>query len=186
VLALLAHFAGNTPLDQSTVRITYLAAVAALAFVPHTQFRPVTQTTPVPAWVAAAGQTVLAVPVLAVTCWVQLRLMAGTIPVGAGRQPANYPLVAQLTAWSLLAAAIAICCERTRYALLSGAIAISITAALIAGAEFTPALQRRLLTPPATPYAATIAWYLIAATALTMANIACRDYWHRFTRRLHR
>jgi hypothetical protein len=186
VLALLAHFAGHTPLDQSSVRITYLAAVAALAFVPHTHFRPVTQATPVPAWVAAAGQTVLALPVLSVTCWVQLRLMAGTVPVGAGQQPAIYPLLAQLIAWTLLGAAIAICCDRTRYASLSGAIAIFITATLIAGAEFTPALQRHLLTPPATPRAATIAWYLIAATALAMANVAGRDSWHRYTRRLHR
>lgn len=187
VLALLAHFTGSSPLDQSTVRITFLPAVAALAFVPHTHSRPVTQTTPVPAWITAAGQTVLALPLLAATCWAQLRLMADTTPAAdAGFSPAVYPLVAQLTAWSLLAAAIAACCERTRYAALSGAIAVPIGAALIAGAEFIPEIQRHLLTPPASPHAATITWYSTAAAALALAAIARRDPWHRYTRTARR
>lgn len=187
VLALLAHFAGGSPLDQSTVRITFLPAVAALAFVPHTHSRPVTQTAPVPAWIAAAGQTVLALPLLAATCWVQLRLMDGTAPAGAAeRPPAVYPLLAQLTAWNLLVAAIAVCCERTRFAALSGAIAVPVGAALIAGAEFVPEVRQYLLTPPATDRAATIAWYSTAAAALALACLASRDQWHRYARSARR
>jgi hypothetical protein len=186
VLAVLAHFAGRSPLDQSTVRVTFLPAVAALAFVPHTHFRPVTQATPVPTWIAVAGQTLLALPVLTVTCWAQLQLMASTKPAGAiGSPPAVYPLLAQLTGWSLLTLAIAACCERTRYAALSGAIAVPVSATLIAGAEFTPVLQRHLLTPPATPHAATIAWCAVAAVALALTGVASRDQWHRYARKIH-
>lgn len=186
VLALLAHFAGHSPLDQSTVRITFLPSVAALAFAPHTHSRPVIATAPLPTWIAATGQTLPALPLLAITSWVQLRLMAGTVPAGTIAHPAAvYPLLAQLTAWSLLAVTVAVCCERTRYASLSGAIAVPVSAALIAGVEFTPALQRYLLTPPAGPHTATIAWYTIAAAALTVAGVAVRDQWHRYVRALH-
>jgi hypothetical protein len=187
VLAVLAHFAGDSPLDQSTVRITLLPAVAALCFTPHTHSRHIVQTAPLPAWITTAGQTLLALPLLAATCWGQLHLMAETVPAGETvHLPAIYPLIAQFTAWSLFAAAIAGCYERTRHASLSGAIAVPVSTALIAVAEFTPALQRRLLTPPATPQAAAIAWYTLAAAALSLAGIAIRDQWHRYTHRLHR
>ncbi len=56
VLALMAHFAGHSPLNQDNVRLTFLPAVGALAFVPHVQFRPVIQTAPIPTWIAPAGQ----------------------------------------------------------------------------------------------------------------------------------
>jgi hypothetical protein len=46
-------------------------------------------------------------------------------------------------------------------------------------------INRHLLTPPATPHAATITWYAIAATALALICIAIRDQWQRYTRRLH-
>jgi hypothetical protein len=183
VLALLTRFASQTALDQNTVRMTFLPAVAALAFVPHVHFRPLSQVTAVPSPIIAAGQTLLALPVLAVTCWVQLRLMAGTVPANAaGRLPAVYPLLAQLTAWSLLTVAIAACCERTRYAALSGAIAVAAGFTLIAVASFAPALERRLLTPPAAPHAVTIAWYALAAAALVLAGVAASDQWRRFSR----
>lgn len=186
VLAVVAHFAGHTPINQDTVRFTFLPAVAALAYVPHVHFRPLIQAMPVATWIASAAQTTLAVPVLAVTCWVQLRLMSGTVPAGStGDLPAVYPLLAQLTGWSLLAVAIAACCERTRYAALSGAVATTVSFALIATASYTDAIRRHLLTPPATPHAATIAWSAIAAAALAVTCFATRDQWHRYTRRLH-
>jgi hypothetical protein len=186
VLALMAHFAGHTPLTQNTVRVTLLPALAALAFVPHVHFRPVIQTMPVPTWIAPAGQTLLALPFLALTCWLQLHLMTSTVPADyVGHLPAVYPLLAQLTGWSLLAVAIAASCERSRYAALSGAIAAPVTFVVIAVAWFTPALKRHLATPPATLHAAAIAWYAIAAAALAVTCIAIRDQWHRYTRRLH-
>jgi hypothetical protein len=89
--------------------------------------------------------------------------------------PAVYPLLAQLTGWSLLTAAIAAYCERTRYASLSGAVAVPVSFALISIASFTPVLNRYLLTPPAAPHAATITWYAITAAALVLAGVAVRD-----------
>ena len=186
VLALMAHFAGHSPLNQDNVRLTFLPAVGALAFVPHVQFRPVTQTTPVPTWMAPAGQVLLAIPVLAVTCWVQLELMTSTYPArDANHLPAAYPLIAQLIGWSLLALSIAACCERTRYAALSGATAAPVTFVAIAAASCIPPLSGHLLSPPNTAHAVTITWYTISAAALALAIVAIRDQWHRYARRLH-
>jgi hypothetical protein len=185
-LALLAHVAHNSPISQGTVRVTFLPAVAALAFALHIQFRPLVQTTPVPTWIAATGQTLLALPLLALTCWGQLRLMASTYPAGStGRLPAVYPLVAQLAGWSALTIAIAACVERSRYAALSGAIAVPISFALVAITTFTPHIDRHLLVPPADPRAAAIDWYAIAAAAIVVTGLAIRDHWHRYSRRLH-
>jgi hypothetical protein len=186
VLALMAHFAGHSPLNQDDVRLTFLPAVGAIGFVPHVQFRPVIQTMPVPTWIAPAGQVLLALPVLALTCWVQLHLMASTFPARAAKQlPATYPLIAELTGWCLLALCIAAGCERTRYAALSGAIAAPITFVAIAAASFIPPLDRHLAAPPATAHAATIAWYAISVAALAVSIVAIRDQWHRYVRRLH-
>jgi len=184
VLALMAHFAGHSPLDQDTVRLTFLPAVAALAFVPHVHFRPVIQTTPVATWVTAAGQILLAFPVLALTCAVQLDLMASTFPAQYRRHLlAVYPLIAQLTGWCLLTLSIAACCERTRYAALSGAIAAPVTCVVIAAVWFSPPLDRYLLSPPETARTVTVAWYTIAAAAGAVGCLAIRDQWHRYARR---
>jgi hypothetical protein len=186
ILALLAHVTNHSPISQGTVRVTFLPAVATLAFVAHVQFRPVMQTTPVPTWIAAAGQTLLALPVLALTCWVQLRLMTSTYPpASAGHLPAVYPLLAQLTGWSALTVALAAGCERTRYAALSGAIAVPVSFAIIAVTTYTPGFERHLFTPPASPHAAAIASCAIAAAGLALTCLAIRDQWQRYTRRLH-
>jgi hypothetical protein len=186
VLALMAHFAGHSPLNQDTVRLTFLPAVGALAFVPHIHFRPLVQTTPVPVWVTSAGQMLLALPVLAITCAVQLDLMASTFPAQYRRHlPAVYPLVAELTAWSLLALSVAACCERTRYEALSGAISAPVTFVCMAAVWLIPPLQRHLVSPPDTARAAAISWYTIAAAVLVVAILAIRDQWHRYARRLH-
>ncbi len=186
VLALLAYFAGtsHTPLDQTTVRLTLLPAIAALTFVPHTPLRPLAQTAPLPASIASATQIVLAVPALVVTSWVQLVIMAHTHPAIARRHlPAAYPLIAQLLGWAALALAAAACCDRSRYADLTGAIAVPITLAVIAFCWFTPGVKDLLVTGPATPRTATIAWYSIAAASLAITAAALRDTWHRYTRR---
>lgn len=185
VLALMAHFAGHSPLDQGAVRLTFLPAVGALAFVPHLHSRPLIQTTPVPTWVASAGQILLAVPVVALTCAIQLELMTSTVPAQAAKHlPTVRPVIAQLTAWSLLALAVAACCERARYAALSGAIAAPVTFIAIAAASFTRPLDRYLLSPPEAAHVVTIDWYAIAAAAVVFAGLAVRDQWHRYLRKL--
>ena len=188
-LAVMAHVAGTPhwPLDQGAVRLAFLPAIAALAFVLRAPFRPLTQATPVPAWVAPAGHILLAVPVLVVTCWAQLRIMAHTTPPHAlGRPPAVYPVIAQLTGWCAVTVAAAACADRSRYADLGGAIAAPVSFAAIALAWYSPVTSRFLVEPPATAHTVTIAWYAIATAALALTCAAMRDRWHRYTRNLHR
>jgi hypothetical protein len=186
-LAVLAHVAGSShgPLNQGTVRLAFLPAVAALAFLLHTPFRPLTQATPVPAWVAPAGHLLQAVPVLAVTGWAQLRIMAHTIPPHTiGRPPAVYPVIAQLAGWCAIAVAGAACVDRSRYADLGGAIAAPVSFAVIALAWYSPVTSRILTGPPATALGVTTAWYAVTAAALTLTCVAMADRWHRYARHL--
>jgi hypothetical protein len=186
VLACFAH-APRTALGPGAVRLAFLPAVAALAFVPRVPFRPVTQTTPVPAWVTPAGHLVLAVPILAATCWAQLRIIAHTVPAHTlGHLPAVYPLIAQLTGWCAVTVAAAACAARSRYLDLGGAIAASVSFALVALAWYAPITSRFLAEPHATPLGVTIAWYAIASAALALTGVAMRDQWHRYSRNLHR
>jgi hypothetical protein len=188
-LAVMARVAGTShaPLDVGTARLAFLPAIAALAFVLRAPFRPVTQATPVPAWLAPAGHIALAAPVLAVTCWAQLRIVAHSIPPRAlSHLPASYPLIAQLTGWCAVAVAAAACTDRSRYADLGGAIAAPVSFAAIALAWYVPVTSRFLVEPPATAHGVTIAWYSIAAAGLALSCAAMRDRWHRYTRSLHR
>jgi hypothetical protein len=188
-LAVLAHFAHapSPPLGPGVVRLAFLPAVAALAFVPRTPFRPVTQTTPVPAWVVPAGHLLLAAPILAATCWAQLRITAGTVPPHTlSRLPAVYPLIAQLTGWCAVTVAAAAWAGRTRYADLSGAIAAPVSLAAIAFAWYAPITSRFVAEPAASPHGVTIVWYAVASAALALTGVAMRDRWHRYSRNLHR
>jgi hypothetical protein len=186
-LAVLAHLAGasRSPLGPGAVRLAFLPAVAALAFVPRAPFRLVTQTTPVPAWVAPAGHLLLAAPILAVTCWAQLHIIAGTVPAHTlGHSPAVYPLIAQLTGWCAVTVATAAWARRTRYADLSGAIAAPVSLAAVALAWYAPITSRFVAEPAATPHGVTIVWYAVASAALALTGVAMRDQWHRYSRRL--
>jgi hypothetical protein len=186
-LAALAHLADTSqPLGPGTVRFTFLPAVAALAFVPQARFRPLIQTTPVPAWVAPAGHLLLAAPVLMVTCWEQLRIIAHTMPPHAIHPPAVYPLIAQLTGWCAVTVVAAACVDRSRYADLGGAVAAPVSFAAIALAWYAPITSRFLAEPTASPHGVTIAWYAVATAALALTCVAMRDQWHRYSRNLHR
>lgn len=117
ILALMAHNARSslTPLDHSAVHVAFLPAVAVLAFVLNAPFRPLTQATPVPAWVTPVGYLLLATPVLAATGWVQLSLMNYSMPASAvAHAPAIYPLIALLIGWCAVTVAIAACAQRSR------------------------------------------------------------------------
>jgi hypothetical protein len=188
ILAALATFGGAAqPLGSGTVRLTFLPAVAALAFVPRDAFRALTQTTPVPGWAAPVGQILLAVPILALTCWAQLRIASSTIPPGASiHGPAVYPLIAQLTGWCAVTVAAAACTDRSRYADLGGAVAAPASLAAIAFLWYLPITSRFVAEPAATADSVTITWYAIAAGALALTCVAIRDQWHRYTRILRR
>ena len=188
-LAVMARVAGtsHSPLDLGTARLAFLPAIAALAFVLRAPFRPLTQATPVPAWLVPVGHIALAAPVLAVTCWAQLRILARTIPPHTlTHPPAIYPVIAQLTGWCAVTVAAAACADRSRYADLGGAIAAPVSFAAIALAWYSPVTSRFLVEPPATRHAVTIAWYAITTAALALTCAAMRDQWHRCTRNLHR
>jgi len=189
-LAVMARVAGTSygTLGQGTVRIAFLPAIAALAFVLRAPFRPLIQATPVPAWVAPAGHILLAAPLLAVTCWVQLRITAHSItahtipPHILSRPPAGYPLIAQLTGWCAVTVVAAACVDRSRYADLGGGVAVPVSFAAIALAWYAPVSARFLAEPPATLHAVTIAWYAVATAALALTCVAMRDHWHRYAR----
>lgn len=198
MLAVVAQIArSDWPFGQGAVRLAFVPAIAALAFVPRARFRPLIQATPVPAWVGPVGHILLAVPVLALTCWAQLSIMAHTFTIeaiprppggslGAGQPPAVYPLIAQLTGWCLVAVAVAACVDRSRYADLGGAIAAPISLGAIALAWYVPVTSRILVEPPATAHGVTIAWYAIASAASALTCAAMRDQWHRYSRGLRR
>jgi hypothetical protein len=191
-LALMAQNARNSqvPLDHSAVRIAFLPAVAVLAFVLNAPFRPLTQATPVPAWVTPAGYLLLATPVLAATCWVQLRLMDYSRPAASvAGAPAVYPLIAQLTGWCAVTVTIAACAQRSRYADLGGAVAAPVSFAAITFSWFLPATGKWLNEPPAPPATmpgVTVTWYAVAAAALVVTCLAMRDHWYRYARVLRR
>jgi len=184
-LAIQAHVARTSgwQLHQGNVRLALLPAVAALAFVPRAAFRPLSLTTPIPSWLAPAGHLVLAAPVLALTCWAQLRVMAYTLPQHAlGPAPAVYPLIAQFTGWCAVMVAAAACVDRSRYADLGGAVAVPVSFGAIAVAWNVPATAGVLVDPPATANGVTIAWYAVASAALALTCVAMRDHWHRYSR----
>jgi hypothetical protein len=173
----------HSAVDQNTMRFTILPAIAAVAFVPHIPFRPLVDTTPVPAWIASAGQIVLAIPILALTCWVQLLLISPRTPPGViAPSPAIYPILAQITGWCALTVTVAACADRSRYADLGGAVAAPASLALIGLATYGPKINHVLATPPAGRHVATAAWYGIAVAALALTYLAMGDRWHRYTR----
>jgi membrane-associated HD superfamily phosphohydrolase len=183
LLAFLAYVAdrSHSPLDQTQVRLTFVPALAGLAFVARTPVRSLAVAAPTPAWVTPAIQLLLAGPVLAATVAIQLGLMAHTSPRGT-TLPAIYPLLAQLTGWAALVVTSAAVCDRSRYADLSGAVAGPVGLAVIAVGWFTPGLTRLLVPPAASGRAATVSWYLITAVGLVLTGAALRDPWHRYVR----
>jgi hypothetical protein len=183
-LVALAHAADTAhwSLSQGNVRIAFIPAIAALAFVVRAPLRPLTQTTPVPGWVAPVGYLLLATPVLALTCWAELRVVAHTMPHHAAN-PAVYPLIAQLTGWCMVTVAVAAWADRSRYADVGGVIAVLASFAAIALVWYLPVTARSLVDPPATPHQVTIAWYAIATAAIAVTCAALRDRWHRYARR---
>jgi hypothetical protein len=129
----------------------------------------------------------LAVPIMAVTYWAQLRIMTGSFPLlTVAHRQAVYPLTAQLVAWCAVAVAAAECVDRSRYADLGGAVAVPVSLAAIGIAWYAPASHKYLAGPPASQGELTIAWYVIAAVALSVAGLAMRDQRHRYTRRRRR
>ena len=129
-----------------------------------------------------AGHLLLAAPVLAATCWAELR----AIPPAIRSVEPFYALLAQLIGWSAVVVAVAASVARSRFADLGGAIAAPITFAIIALAWYTPQTAKFLVQPPAIPHSVAIGWYAITVAALILTCATLRDHWHRYTRILDR
>jgi hypothetical protein len=184
-LAILAHAADTAhwSLGEGYVRFAFVPAIAALAFVVRTPLRPLTQTTPVPVWAAPVGYLLLATPVLAVTCWADLSIVAHTVLHHADHA-LLYPLIAQLTGWCMVTVAVAAWADRSGYADLAGIIAVLVSFAAVALVWYLPVTARFLVGPPASPHRVTISWYAIATAGLALTCMAMRDHWHRYARGL--
>jgi hypothetical protein len=168
------RFAGPAP-DAAGVSAALRAAFVPLALVaaflaadPH---RDLVAALPAPAWLAAATHTALALPVLAGTAALQLRLAAAELAIGQRYTsvPAHLPwpaLLAELGAATAIALATASVVARTRWHELGGAIAAPVSLAVIAVAHVALAgFTGRLL--------------LAGALALATAAWAQRDPWLR-------
>lgn len=169
------RFAGPAP-DSAGVTAVLQAAFVPLALVaaflaadPH---RRLVAALPAPAWLTAATHTALALPVLAVTAVLQLRLAAAELAAGQRYTPvpAHLPrsaLWAELAAAAAIALAIASVVARTRWHELGGAIAAPVSLAVIAAMNAAWAdVTWRLL--------------LVGALAVATAAWAQRDPWLRW------
>jgi hypothetical protein len=175
------RFAGPAP-DSAGVTAVLRAAFVPLALVaaflaadPH---RQLAAALPAPAWLTAATHTALAVPVLAGTAALQLRLAAAELATGQRylHVPAHLPwpaLSAELGAAAAIALATASVVARTRWHELGGAIAAPVSLAIIAIAHAALAgFTGRLL--------------LVGALAVAVAAWAQRDPWLRLHTAVHR
>ncbi len=152
------------------IHASFFPAVAAVAFLAYDPHRNLTAALPAPAWFTAAAHTVMALPVIGVTAYLQLELTTTKIAslspdtvLADVRWPAQ---VAELVAWSAIAAAAASVVGRTRWRELGGAVAAPAALALI------------VLASAASPRPAWI-WWVVAATAGLIAAWESRDPWLR-------
>jgi hypothetical protein len=155
----------------AVVRAAFAPLVLAAAFLAADPHRPLVAALPAPAWLTAATHTALALPILAVTAALQLRLAAAGLAAGQ-----RYTLVPAHLAWPALswelaaavaiAVAIASIVARTRWHELGGAIAAPVALAVIAATQDTWAdVTWRIL--------------LVGALAVATAAWAQRDPWLR-------
>ena len=175
------RFAGPAP-DPAGVTAVLRAAFVPLALVaaflaadPH---RALVAALPAPAWLTAATHTALALPVLAGTAALQLRLAAAELAIGQRYTsvPAHLPwpaLLAELGAATAIALATASVVARTRWHELGGAIAAPVSLALIAAMHVA---------------FADVTWRLLLVGALAVATAAWaqRDPWLRLHPFVHR
>ena len=153
------------------VRAAFAPLVLAAAFLAADPHRHLVAALPAPAWLTAATHTALALPILAATAALQLRLAAAGLAVGQ-----RYTLVPGHLAWpelsGELAAAVAIAVAiasvvaRTRWHELGGAIAAPVSLVVIAASQATWA---------------DVTWriMLVAALAVATGAWAQRDPWLR-------
>ncbi|HUB41462.1 MAG TPA: hypothetical protein VMA72_21680 [Streptosporangiaceae bacterium] len=187
-------FAGpiETPVDLGAgVRASFAPVVAGLAFLLHDPHRQLTGALPARAWLTPAIRVALALPVLALSGIIQLRVAAHALAVdlhAAGQPAAGLPWVAltgELTAWCALALALAAGLERTRWRELTG---VGAAIGTLASAGALALLPLHIL-PAAIIFmnsaerhywmAAAELWVATGVTAALVAGWAAGDPWRR-------
>jgi hypothetical protein len=126
----------------AVVRAAFVPLVLVAAFLAADPHRPLVAALPAPAWLTAATHTALALPVLAGTAALQLRLAAAELAAGQRYTgvPGHLPrlmLSAELAAAAAIALAAAGVVARTRWRELGGAIAAPASLAVIAATQAT-------------------------------------------------
>jgi hypothetical protein len=160
----------------TVVRAAFVPLVLVAAFLAADPHRPLVATLPAPAWLTTATHTALALPVLAGTAALQLRLAIAELATGQRYSPvpAHLPwpaLAAELGVAVAIALAVASIVARTRWHELGGAIAAPVAlAVIVAGHAVTPAAVT----------AVTWRVLLVGAVALAIAAWAQRDPWRRW------
>jgi hypothetical protein len=190
------------------VRLAFLPPAVSLGFVLHDRHRQLAGALPVPAWVTSALRLCLALPVIALTCWLQFWLVAsalaaastgqaGTPAAGAEAAAGGQvtlpvpPLVTEFAGCCLIMLAVAAAVERSRWRDLGGGAgvpaALAVLAAL-AGLSMLKGAPVRLL--PTTFHGMTaaqrhewdrawLAWAAAGSAAAIAAGWFSRDPWRR-------
>lgn len=155
----------------AVVRAAFVPLMLVAAFLAADPHRRLVAALPAPAWLTAATHTALALPVLAGTAALQLRLAAAELAAGQRYTavPSHLPwpaLSLELAAAAAIALATASVVARTRWHELGGAIAAPVALAVIAATQVAWAgVTWRLL--------------LVGALAVATAAWAQRDPWLR-------
>ncbi len=172
------------------IRVSFIPVIAGLAFLLHDPGRQLTGTLPARAWLPSALRVAVALPILCLSCLIQLLTAARAIAVDlhAIGQPGSLPwlaLTAEFIAWCAVALALAAGLERTRWHDLAGLVA-AVCALLVVGAlalvplhllpatiaDMSSAQQRQWT-------AAWRLWAAAAAAAAVVAGWAAGDPWRR-------
>ncbi len=166
-------------------RASFIPAMAGLAFLLQDRHWQLAASLPVPGWLGAAMRIGLVLPLLALTCWLQLQL--GDRALARMRAGGTLPALAigaEFAAACAITLAAAAAVQRSRWHDLGGVIALPAGMIVLAALAFGPlrVLPTQILTTGTWPRAwvrATLLAVLLAGLAAFGAAWSSRDRWRR-------
>jgi hypothetical protein len=174
----------------TVVRVALVPVLAGLAFLLDDRHWQLAGSLPVPGWLSSAGRVLLAAPVVALTCWLQLdlgdRALARTL-AGSG-QHAVIPALqvsVEFAAGCAITLAAAAVVQRSRWHDLGGAAAVPLALAAAAGLAASPwhllptAFPGRTGPLPPGWTRPTLLTALVVVLAAIVAAWSSRDRWRR-------
>jgi hypothetical protein len=167
------------------VRVSFIPVLAGLAFLLQDRHWLLSASLPAPGWLGAAMRTALVLPLLALTCWLQLFLGDRALTrIRAGGTLPALAIGAEFAAACAITLAAAAAVQRSRWHDLGGAIALPLGLIVLAGLAFGPLrlLPTQILTTGTWPRAwvrATLLAVLLAGLAAVAAAWSSRDRWRR-------